>query len=60
MDRIQSKDHDIGSYKTSKISLSYYKMMTKNINLKMEHFHILISQLINHIKTISLNIDNLL
>ena len=24
MDRIQSKDHDIGSYKTSKVSLSYY------------------------------------
>ena len=24
MDRIQSKDHDIGSYRTSKISLSYY------------------------------------
>ena len=24
MDRIQSKDHDIGSYRMNKISLSYY------------------------------------
>ena len=58
MDRIQSKDHDIGSYRMNKISLSYYD--EKNISLRMEHFHILISLLVNHIKTISLNIDNLL
>ena len=58
MDRIQGKEHDIGSYRTSKISLSYYD--DKKHKLKDGHFHILINQLVNHIKTISLNIDNLL
>ena len=56
IDRIKSKYYDIGSYRTNKISLSYYD--DKKHNWKMEHFHILINLLFNHIKKISLNIDN--
>ena len=59
MNRIQSKDHYIGSYKIQKIYLSFYNY--KNLYLKMDtvgHL-IFINVLVNHIKIISSNIDNL-
>ena len=60
MNRIQSKDHNIGSYTVYEKFL-YFLKMKKYIYLKMDilGYHIFINLLVNHIKTISLNLGNL-
>ena len=52
MNRIQSKNHLIGSSGINKIHLSPYN--DKNIYLKIEivDYHIFVNLLVNHIKTI--------
>ena len=53
MNRIQSKDHNVGLYRVNKISLSFYD--SKNIYLKLDivGYHIFINLCINHCKMIS-------
>ena len=59
MNRIQSKDHQIGTYRKIKPSFSCYD--DENIYLKMDtvDYHIFINLLVNHTKIILSNIDNL-
>lgn len=60
MNKIQSKDHYIGSCKINKISLSSYD--DKNICLKMAiaDFHIFINLLVHHTKVTLSNIKFIL
>ena len=61
MNRIQSKNHNIGTYRIKNVSLSCYDGK-KYIYLKMGTvgYHIFINLLANHIKKFLSNIDNLL
>ena len=57
--KIQSKNHNIESYRINKVSLPCYN--NSNIYLKMDivDYHIFINLLVNHTKIILTNIDNL-
>ena len=67
MNRSQSKDHNVESYRINKISLSSYddkKGIPKDgynrlSKIGVVGFPIFINLLVNHIKIISSNIDNL-
>ena len=52
MNRIQSKDNNIGSSRINKILIIYF-------NFNIVDYHIFINLLVNRIKVISSNIDNL-
>ena len=58
MNKIQSKNHNIGFYRINKASFTIAKALYIKINIVV--YHILINPFLNHKKIISSNIDNLL
>ena len=50
MNRIQSKDHNVGSHRINKISLCSYNNKNMYLKVNIVGYHIFINLLVNHIK----------
>ena len=63
INKIQSKDHNTGSYKINKISIKflYFLTMKRKVYLRIDivDYQFFINLLVNHIKRILSDVDNL-